>query len=65
VVFTSLSWFVVGAGTSPILIMIGIILLQNVNRIDWRNLSNSAPAFVVLFYIPFTYSVLQGSFLFL
>jgi AGZA family xanthine/uracil permease-like MFS transporter len=52
------------AGTSPILIMIGIILLQNVNRIDWRNLEMSAPAFVVLFYIPFTYSILQGLLLF-
>jgi AGZA family xanthine/uracil permease-like MFS transporter len=49
------------AGTSGILIMIGIILFQNVGRIDWRNLSNSAPAFVVLFYIPFTYSIIQGS----
>eukprot|EP01040_Poterioochromonas_malhamensis_P002191 gene2191-2332_t len=49
-----------GAGTSGILIMIGVILFQNVGRIDWRNLSNSAPAFVVLFYIPFTYSIIQG-----
>jgi AGZA family xanthine/uracil permease-like MFS transporter len=48
------------AGTSPILIMIGVILLQNVARIDWRNITNAAPAFVVLFYIPFTYSIIQG-----
>ncbi len=48
------------AGTSPILIMIGVILFQNVARIDWRNVSEAAPAFVVLFYIPFTYSVIQG-----
>jgi AGZA family xanthine/uracil permease-like MFS transporter len=53
------------AGTSPILIMIGVILFQNVNRIDWRNVSDAAPAFVVLFYIPFTYSVIQGFFIFL
>lgn len=48
------------AGSSGVLIMIGIILFQNVGRIDWRNLSVSAPAFVVLFYIPFTYSIIQG-----
>lgn len=48
------------AGTSPVLIMIGLILFQNVNRIDWRNVADAAPAFVVLFYIPFTYSVIQG-----
>lgn len=51
------------AGTSPVLIMIGLILFQNVNRIDWRNVADAAPAFVVLFYIPFTYSIIQGMFL--
>ncbi|KAJ1401669.1 hypothetical protein B484DRAFT_236476 [Ochromonadaceae sp. CCMP2298] len=40
--------------------MIGLILFQNANRIDWRNVSDSAPAFLVLFYIPFTYSIIQG-----
>jgi AGZA family xanthine/uracil permease-like MFS transporter len=48
------------AGTSPVLIMIGVILFQNVSRIDWRNVTYAAPAFVVLFYIPFTYSIIQG-----
>mmetsp|Transcript_51708 Transcript_51708/g.102129 ORF Transcript_51708/g.102129 Transcript_51708/m.102129 type:complete len:399 (+) Transcript_51708:1-1197(+) len=48
------------AGTSPVLIMIGLVLFQNVNRIDWRNVADAAPAFVVLFYIPFTYSIIQG-----
>lgn len=47
-------------GTSPVLILIGIILFQNCSRIDWRNISYAAPAFIVLFYIPFTYSVIQG-----
>lgn len=50
------------AGTSPVLIMIGLILFQNVNRIDWRNVADAAPAFVVLFYIPFTYSIIQGTY---
>ncbi len=50
------------AGTSPVLIMIGVILFQNVSRIDWRNVTYAAPAFVVLFYIPFTYSIIQGRF---
>ncbi len=49
------------AGTSPVLIMIGLILFQNVNRVDWKNIADAAPAFVVLFYIPFTYSIIQGT----
>lgn len=52
------------AGTSPVLIMIGLILFQNVNRVDWKNIADAAPAFVVLFYIPFTYSIIQGMFVF-
>jgi adenine/guanine/hypoxanthine permease len=48
------------AATSPVLVMIGVILFQNVSRIDWRNVTHAAPAYVVLFYIPFTYSIIQG-----
>ena len=53
--------YIPAPGTSPVLIMIGVILFQNVNRIDWRNVADAAPAFIVLFYIPFTYSVIQGA----
>lgn len=58
--FSPLFEKVPSAGTSPILVMIGVILFQNVGRIDWRDVSSAAPAFVVLFYIPFTYSIIQG-----
>ena len=52
------------AGTSPVLIMIGVVLFQNVSRIDWKNITFAAPAFMVLFYIPFTYSIIQGTILY-
>jgi AGZA family xanthine/uracil permease-like MFS transporter len=48
------------AGTSPILLMIGALLFQNTVRIDWTDITKATPAFVVLFFIPFTYSVIQG-----
>lgn len=48
------------AGTSPILLMIGTLLFQNVLRVDWKYVRDSTPAFIVLFFIPFTYSVIQG-----
>ena len=48
------------AGTSPVLLMIGTLLFQNVNRIDWSDLKDAAPAFCVLFFIPFMYSVVEG-----
>jgi AGZA family xanthine/uracil permease-like MFS transporter len=48
------------AGTSPVLLMIGTLLFQNVNRIDWTDIKDAAPAFCVLFFIPFMYSVVEG-----
>ena len=48
------------AGTSPVLLMIGTLLFQNVNRIDWSDIKDAAPAFCVLFFIPFMYSVVEG-----
>jgi len=61
--FSPLFRHIPAAGTSPVLIMIGLILFQNVNRVDWKNIADAAPAFVVLFYIPFTYSIIQGMYL--
>ena len=40
--------------------MIGVVLFQNVKRIHWEHVEDSAPAFIVLFFIPFTYSIVQG-----
>jgi hypothetical protein len=48
------------AGTSPVLLMVGLLLFQNVSRVDWKSIKDSAPAFVVLFFIPFTYSLIEG-----
>lgn len=48
------------SGTSPVLFMIGTLLFQNVNRIDWSDVKDAAPAFCVLFFIPFMYSVVEG-----
>lgn len=30
------------------------------SRIEWKIVEEAAPAFVVLFFIPFTYSLVQG-----
>jgi hypothetical protein len=48
------------AATSPVLILVGVILFQNVGRLDWKVMKNAVPAYFVLFFVPFTYSVLQG-----
>jgi adenine/guanine/hypoxanthine permease len=48
------------AGTAPLLIMVGVVLFANVKRVDWTNYKESVPAYAVLFFIPFTYSILRG-----
>ena len=48
------------AGTAPILMMVGALLFQNVSRIEWGSITESVPAFVVLFFIPFTFSLIEG-----
>jgi hypothetical protein len=48
------------AATAPLLIAVGIVLFQNVQKLNWKLITDSTPAYVVLFFIPFTYSILQG-----
>lgn len=48
------------AGTAPLLIMVGVVLFNNTKRIDWTVYKEAVPAFCVLFFIPFTYSILRG-----
>ncbi len=48
------------AGTSPLLIMIGVVLMQDCNRLNWKSITDAAPAFTVLFFIPFTFSIIHG-----
>jgi xanthine/uracil/vitamin C permease (AzgA family) len=48
------------AATAPLLITVGVVLFQNVQKLNWKLITDSTPAYVVLFFIPFTYSILQG-----
>jgi len=48
------------AGTAPLLIMVGVVLFANTKRVDWSDYRKAVPAYTVLFFIPFTYSILRG-----
>lgn len=48
------------AGTAPLLIIVGVVLFNNVKRVDWSDMKVAVPAYVTLFFIPFTYSILRG-----
>jgi adenine/guanine/hypoxanthine permease len=46
--------------TAPIMFVIGMLMFTNVSKIKWNNIRESASAFVILFFVPFTYSTLTG-----
>ncbi|MFG6148955.1 NCS2 family permease [Halobacillus sp. B23F22_1] len=45
---------------SPILIIVGALMVQNIKDIPLDNLSDAMPAFLIIVMIPFTYSIADG-----
>lgn len=45
---------------SPILIIIGVLMVQNVKNINVQDLSDAIPAFLIIMMIPFSYSIADG-----
>ncbi|MBT2691026.1 NCS2 family permease [Bacillus sp. ISL-47] len=45
---------------SPILIIIGGLMLQNIRNLDLKDMSESFPAIFIIAMIPFTYSIADG-----
>ncbi len=58
--FSPIFGAVPAAGTAPLLIMVGVMMFGNSKRIDWTDYKLAVPAYCVLFFIPFTYSILRG-----
>ncbi len=45
---------------APILILIGSLMIQNIQHIDLEDFSESFPAFLIIALIPLTYSIVDG-----
>jgi AGZA family xanthine/uracil permease-like MFS transporter len=48
------------AATSPILIMVGVLMLDSLRKIDFENYEEMLPALMVVIIMPFTYSIANG-----
>lgn len=46
--------------TAPALIIVGSMMLHSVTKIDWRDYSESIPAFLVIILMPLTFSIATG-----
>lgn len=55
-----LAGLIPSAATSPALIMVGVLMLGAVKKIDFNDLEQAIPAFLVIVLMPFTYSIANG-----
>ena len=46
--------------TAPALILVGVMMMNGVKEIDWNDISEAMPAFLVIVGIPFTNSIADG-----
>jgi AGZA family xanthine/uracil permease-like MFS transporter len=46
--------------TAPALVIVGAMMAQNAARIDWKDYTESVPAFLVMIGIPLSYSIADG-----
>lgn len=46
--------------TAPALVLVGVMMMNGVKEIDWNNISESLPAFLIILGIPFTNSIADG-----
>lgn len=58
--FIPLIKLIPSSAIAPILIIIGGLMVQNIKNIDFENLSEAFPAFLIIIMIPFTYSIADG-----
>ncbi|TNU76850.1 NCS2 family permease [Miniimonas arenae] len=45
---------------TPVLVLVGFLMMTQITGIDWRKLELSIPAFLVIILMPFTYSITVG-----
>ena len=48
------------AAIAPVLILIGVAMIGNVTKIDWKDILVAIPAFFIITMMPFSYSITTG-----
>lgn len=48
------------AAISPVLVLIGMLMIRNAANINWRQMEIALPSFLTMITIPFTHSVVDG-----
>ena len=58
--FAPLIKIVPAAATAPILILLGIAMIDSVKKIDWEDMVIAIPAFLTIIFMPFSMSITTG-----
>jgi len=61
--FAPLLTSVPASATSPILVFVGVLMMEQVVNIDWSDVSIALPSFLTIVMMPFTYSISNGIFI--
>ena len=46
--------------TSPVLVMVGVMMMGESAKIEWENMNEALPAFLTIILMPLTYSITNG-----
>ena len=58
--FSPLAESVPAFATAPALLYIGIHMMRSATEIDWNDMTEAAPAFLTMVFMPFSYSIADG-----
>lgn len=46
--------------TAPVLILVGVFMMESITKIEWHRFDEAIPAFIAMILIPLTYSISDG-----
>ncbi len=58
--FIPLLAYIPDSAIAPVLIVIGGLIVQSVKEMDFSDMTEAFPAFLIMVMIPFTYSIVDG-----
>ena len=58
--FSPLMSVVTSAVTAPTLVIVGVLMVSNLNKIEWPKFEVAVPAFLTIIMMPLTYSIATG-----
>lgn len=60
ILFSPLFLSIPSAATAPVLIIVGLMMLEPITKIEFKDFSEAIPSFVCLIIMPMTYSISNG-----